>query len=345
VYTQSDVPGPTGPIPVDDLLNRRVLDSSLELRPPALAKVFDFTIAGQKIKHTIEPEVTYRYTNGVENFFSIIRFDYRDILSNTNEVEYGLMQRLFFKRAKTDCDEQRVTTCTPAGANEFITWEVKQKYFIDPDFGGAVLTGRSNVLTTTVDLTGIAFLTEPRRFSPIVSRLRFRTDGGNPVWDLDTGWELDYDTKKGRINSSTLYTTYHWRNYFLGASQAFFQNTGQIVLTPVTHVPVPPCFPGHLSSVPCVPQDFNQVRGLLGYGSPTKRGVSLAGSLGYDFFFNLRQFAAAQAAYNWDCCGLSFEYRRFFLPSVGRDENQYRFAFTLANIATFGNMKRQERLF
>jgi LPS-assembly protein len=41
---------------------------------------------------------------------------------------------------------------------------------------------------------------------------------------------------------------------------------------------------------------------------------------------------------------LSFEYRRFSLGSV-RNENQYRFAFTLANIGSFGNLKRQERLF
>jgi LPS-assembly protein len=345
VYTEENVPSPTGPVPTYNILNRRVLDTSLELRPPALAKVFDFTLAGRKIKHTIEPRVIYRYTNGLENFFSIIRFDYRDILSNTNEVEYGLTQRLYFKRVKPDCDEQKVTTCVPAGANEFITWEVKQKYFIDPDFGGAVVPGTRNVLTTTVDFTGIAFLTDPRRFAPIVSRLRYRTNGGDPAWDLDTGWELDYDTKKGRINSSTLYTTYHLQNYFLGASQSFFQNLGEIVFAPGTRTPLPPCFPGHLNAGPCLPQDFNQVRGLLGYGSPTKRGLSLAGSLGYDFGFNLRQFAVAQAAYNWDCCGFSFEYRRFFLPAVGRDENQYRFAFTLANIATFGNMKRQERLF
>ncbi len=345
VYTEQDVAGPTGPVPVRNIFNRRVIDTSLELRPPALVKVFDRTLAGRQVKHTIEPSVIYRYTNGVENFFSIIRFDFRDILSNTNEVEYGLVQRLYFKRAKTSCDAQNEPTCVPAGANEFITWEVKQKYFIDPDFGGAILPATRNVFTTTVDFAGIAFLTDPRRFSPIVSRLRYRTSGGEPAWDLDTGWELDYDTVKGRINSSTLYSTYHLHNVFLGASEAFLQNSGEIVLAPGTHIPLPPCVPGHLNSVPCVPREFNQVRGLLGYGSPTKRGLSIAGSFGYDFEVHLRQFAVAQAAFNWDCCGISFEYRRFFLPSVGRDENQYRFAFTLANIATFGNMKRQERLF
>jgi LPS-assembly protein len=51
-----------------------------------------------------------------------------------------------------------------------------------------------------------------------------------------------------------------------------------------------------------------------------------------------------QIAYHWDCCGLNLEYRRFALGSV-RNENQFRFNFSLANIAGFGNLRRQERLF
>jgi LPS-assembly protein len=83
----------------------------------------------------------------------------------------------------------------------------------------------------------------------------------------------------------------------------------------------------------------------LGYGSPTKRGLSAAINGGYDTEFHLLQYAAGQMSYNWDCCGVSFEYRRFFLPSVSRNENRFGFAFTLANIGSFGNLKRRERLF
>ena len=39
------------------------------------------------------------------------------------------------------------------------------------------------------------------------------------------------------------------------------------------------------------------------------------GNIGFDREFNLLQYAAAQTAYNWDCCGISFEYRRFSLGS------------------------------
>ena len=56
------------------------------------------------------------------------------------------------------------------------------------------------------------------------------------------------------------------------------------------------------------------------------------------------QYGAAQFSYNWNCCGFSAEYRKYELGSV-RNENAYRFNFTLANIGTAGNLRRTERLF
>ena len=59
---------------------------------------------------------------------------------------------------------------------------------------------------------------------------------------------------------------------------------------------------------------------------------------------HILQYSAIQTSYNWDCCGVSFEYRRYELGSI-RNENQFRFSFTLANIGAFGNLKRQERIY
>ena len=362
--TPSGIPGENA---THNLLNRRTIESSLEFRTPTLEKVFAGEPAGRKVKHTIEPRLIYRYTNGVENFASIIRFDVRDILSNTNEVEYGVMQRLYLKHMHDGCEQQPVpaepapaqdsggeaqpssqasqsagspaASCTPAGAHEFVSWEVKQKYFIDPNFGGAVLNNKRNVLSTTVGFTGIAFLTEPRRFSPIVSRLRMRTSGNS-----DLEWQFDYDLKKGRINSSTFYSTLHFGNFVVQGSHAFLQDPGEVVISPTTGKLLSPCEPQRFNQPECVPLVFNQLRALVGYGNPSKRGWSAAANIGVDSEFKLVQYSAAQMAYNWDCCGLSFEYRRFSLGQV-RNENQYRFAFTLANIGSFGNLKRQTRLF
>ena len=104
--------------------------------------------------------------------------------------------------------------------------------------------------------------------------------------------------------------------------------------------------PGEISTSSTTPvaQKFNQFRSVLGYGSTNKVGFSGAVNLGFDLRLSQVQYGSAQLAYNWDCCGVSVEYRRFALASV-RNENQYRFTFSLANVGAFGNLRRSERLF
>jgi LPS-assembly protein len=172
-------------------------------------------------------------------------------------------------------------------------------------------------------LTGIAFLDGARNWSPVISKLRVQTSA-----NTDVQWQLDYDPVRGRINSSATFAEYRYGEYFVGLSNAFF------------HVPAEPAAET-FSNAPLV---FNQFRYLLGYGHPNKRGFAGGFSMGYDQNLGFLQYAAGQSSYNWDCCGVSFEYRHIDVPGVNV-ENQYRFAFNLANIGTFGNLKRQERLY
>src|SRR5207253_3885622 len=70
-YTQQLLPTATGVAvgtPSDGNINRRALDASLELRSPAVARVFDKGLFGRTLKHVIEPRVTYRFVNGIDNF-------------------------------------------------------------------------------------------------------------------------------------------------------------------------------------------------------------------------------------------------------------------------------------
>ena len=314
---------PTRTLPAENDLNRRAIDASAELRPPTLGRIFQKPVFGRTLKHTIEPHFIYRIVNGVSQFKNVLRFDERDILSDTSEFEYGLTQRLFLKNPHSKPCESAPEKICDNGPHEFLSWEVAQRYYFDTDFGHAVVTGQRNVLTSTVDFTGIAFLTEPRNYSPVVSRLRVRATGST-----DASWQLDYDTKKGQINASTVFVNYRHSDYFLGGSYAFLRTPGEVNVT----TPVPS------------PIQFNQFRVMTGFGSPTRRGLNSAAALGFDANQNFLQYASFQNSYNWDCCGISVEYRRFALGSV-RNENQFRFAFTLANIGTFGNLRRQERLF
>ena len=122
---------------------------------------------------------------------------------------------------------------------------------------------------------------------------------------------------------------YHYGPFTIGGGDAFLR----VIDSPV----------GTTTTV-ANQNEFHQFRLLFGYGQLNKRGLSAAGSVGFDANLGSLQYASAQTSYTWDCCGVSLEYRRFALGSV-RNENQYRFSFTLANIGSFGNLRRQERLY
>ena len=304
-------------------LNRKDFEGELEIRPPRVEKIYEKGLFGKALKHTIEPRLTYRYVTGVDNFLSVIRFDSTDIVSDTNEAELALTNRIYMKPRNQKCDSESSETPCSRVATELLSWDVAQKYFIDPTFGGALVPGVRNVLDSTVEFTGVAFLTNPRNFSPIRSRLHIRTSHRT-----DMQWMLDYDQRKGQINASNFFVDYHLGPYFIGGSHALLHSPGEVFLS---------------SNLPPV-EKFNQFRVTGGLGNPSRRGFNLAGNVGYDLNFTTLQYAAVQTSYNWDCCGLNFEYRRFVLPTV-RNESQYRFAFSLANIGTFGNLRRQERVF
>ena len=80
---------------------------------------------GEKVKHVIEPRITYKYVTGIDNFNHIIRFDETDLLTNTNQVEFSLTNRLLTK------DKNGTVT-------DFLTWQVRYDRYFDPTFGGAV---------------------------------------------------------------------------------------------------------------------------------------------------------------------------------------------------------------
>lgn len=336
---------------VDDPIDRHALETSVELRPPALERVFDKEFLGRKWKHVIEPRAVYRFVTGVNNFSNVLKFDERDVLTDTHEVEYGFVTRLYAKRMSDqpeDCGRimSAITVGGPAPeasvpwqhanplaspgcqtgppVRELVTWELAQKYFLDPTFGGALIPGQRNVFTTTADLTGIAFLTEPRHLSPLVSRLRVETSTRT-----DAEWDMDYDFQGRRFNASTLLLNYHIGQVTVGGGDAILQIPGQTATT---------------SSGSAGPARFNQFRAALGYGNATKRGFSAAGSFGFDAYVNQLQFVSAQATYNWDCCGMTLEYRSYTVANV-RNENLFLFNFTLANIGGFGSLRQQGRLY
>ena len=289
-------------------ITRSAREFTLELLPPSLARTYDGPgWLGEKVKHVIEPRVFFRHAGGIEDFSKLILFDQTELMSNTTEVEYSITNRLYAKRGSE--------------VNEVFSWQLSQRRFFDPSFGGAVTaidptTGQPgrNVVLSSLEATGFAFLYGPRRYSPVISVLRANLHSG-----LGVEWRSDYDPLLHRPVNSVFQGD--WRHSIYSISLAH----------------------SYLRSGPQLSPSANQFRGMLGVGNDNRRGWNAAFSAIYDYRIGVMQFATTQVTYNTDCCGFSVQYRRF---SIGtRNENQFRVAFSVANIGSFGTLKRQERLF
>ena len=125
-------------LPADYLRSAR--EFKLDLVPPSFSRVFNRkSWLGDKLKHVIEPRVTYEYVTGIgQDFNKIIHFDETDLLSNTNEVTYSLTNRLYAKRGDD--------------VTEVFSWELSQARYFDPTFGGAIVAGERNVLLSQIEL-------------------------------------------------------------------------------------------------------------------------------------------------------------------------------------------------
>ncbi len=304
-------------------IKRNTGEFAVELRPPILERFFDRTSlkrdkARHRYKHIVEPALTYRYVTGVNRFADFIHFDSDATLTNTSEVEYGITQRLFRK----DGDDQ---------PQELISWRIAQKHYFDPTFGGAIVNGQRNVFQALDSISPFAFAFGPRNWSPIVSDFKI-TPGG--LYDLEQ--ILQYDPQIQRlVTIGTLVKVRPFREFFV--TTAYFR---------LNDNPTPSDLPVPLPSgfVPFEQPLSSQVRALVGYGSETRKGLNLITGVGYDFENKTLQNQIVQLSYNGSCCGLAVEYRRINLGQV-RAENQFRIAFIVANIGTFGNLRHRERIF
>jgi LPS-assembly protein len=286
---------------VDNSILRTTGELTLDFRLPSLERVYQFH--GARWKHSIEPDFVYRNVNGVNNFSRIIRFDDDDTLTNTSEMEYGITNRLFRRAAD-------------GSAQEFITWRVVQKYFFDPNFGGAVIAGQPTVIQPLDSISPFFIATGPLRYSPLVSD--FLVSPGGPY---DAELRLEYDTHNHRfVSTGTLIKLHPRQNFTL--TLAHFD----------------------INADPGIQVRSNQVRALLGYGDQTRKGWNFTGGFAYDIQQRSLESQIVQVGYNGSCCGIQFEYRHQDLGVV-QPENQYRVSLVIANIGAFGNVRKQDKIF
>jgi LPS-assembly protein len=319
-----DLSGKNGGTPSinHDSLARSDFEASVDLRPPAIERDFDLPRWNRVLRHVIEPEITYRYVTGIgDKARNVLLIDTTDIATNTNEAGFSLTQRFYLRPDnQKPCVPQDDGAGCPQKPREWASWQIAQKIFIDPNFGGALIPGRRNVFDSTLDLSAIAFLTQPSNISPIISRLRFEA-----IDNLRVEWDLDYDSRAGHLGADNLFAGYSWGRTTIGIGHALLNAVDE---------------KGSAASI----IQSQQVQPYLSIGKPNGAGFNFAANSGYDFVHGSLQYAGLQAVYNWNCCGVSFGYRRFALGTV-RDETQWLYSVTLANFGSVGDIRRSNTAF
>jgi len=239
---------------------------------------------------------------GAGDFNRIVRFDQTDIVNNTREAEFSIVNRLYAKRGDD--------------VTEILTWELFQSRYFDPLFGGALNPGipGGTVLLSTVGVTPFPFLDSVRGTSPVVSVLRT-----SPKPGFGVQWRADYDPRNGGLVANGFDADIRFQKYFLSAGNNLVRGNPNLM---------PPA---------------NQFHGQIGWGNENRRGWNFSFQTYYDYLKGQMQFASSQINYNTDCCGFTVQFRRFSFGT--RNENQFQISFSVANLGSLGNLKKQDRMF
>ena len=326
---------------------RKYGEFSLDVRPVALARNFYGKKDEFRFRHVIEPYLTYRLVKGINNFNRIIRFDHVDTRTNTNEIEFGVINRFYTRRygqAVTPEAQSRllreagevtpVNTGALAGAQsddiqpyEIFTLSVKGKYFFDETFGGALIPGRRNQIEPITALSFYTFGGVPRRWSPINIDATYK-----PLRTIFINSRLDYGVGDGGGGLRAVSATVGYDSPLVKFFQTFYY-TRAVTLIPslAQYANTEGKEPGTLRGSQWSPSIFlgNRDRGLFG---------------GTSFFFDFQNRRIARQTplisslftlgYTSDCCSAAVQFYTF---NVGvRKENRLVFSFRLNGIGTFG---------
>lgn len=283
-------------------VRREYFDFTLDVKGWGLSKIYGR--GGRRAwKHLIEPEVRYRYTSGIDNFDRVIRFDEGDAVADTHEVEYALVNRFFVKRPTGEGE----------GVHEWLSLKIGQKYFLDPDFDGALVSGSVNQFFPLNTLTGFPYGAVRRRFSPLTTVARI-----NPSRRVSFDVRGDYDLEFNRFRNFSVTGFYVRRFLTLGTTYFLTQQLEEGTF------------------------ENNQLQGQVIYGN-LHRGFSAATIFSYDARTRILLNSRSRVNYFWDCCGVSVEFERL---NVGfRQERQIRFSFFLKGIGAFGTIRRPDSIF
>ena len=314
---------------------RKYGEFKLDVRPVAFAKNFYGKKDTFRFRHVIEPFVTYRFVKGVDNFHKIVRIDELDTITDTNEIEFGVTNRIYTRRySEAVSDEaQQLLREKDAAATEPVSVQpyeifnltVRGKYFFDKTFGGALIPGRRNQIEPITAMSFYTFGGVPRRFSPLSIDATYR-----PTRTIFLNTRMDVGVQGDAVRAAS--ATIGYDTPLLKLFQTFYY-TRAVDLIPSLQLYANQNGkePGTLRGSQWSPSIFVGNRDKGPYG-----GASL--------FFDFENRRAAQLSplisslytvgYAYDCCSLAVQFYTF---NVGvRNENRLVFSFRLNGIGAFG---------
>lgn len=315
---------------------RKYGEFEFDIRPVALARNFYGKNDVFKFRHVIEPFLTYRLIKGVDNFNKIIRFDYFDTITDTNEIEYGITNRFYTRRYTEAVTEEAQKKLQEKSAQEktslsvqpyeVFNLTVRGKYFFDKTFGNALVSGQRNQIAPITALSFYTFGGVPRRFSPLNIDATYR-----PQKTIFASTKMDIGTYGDGLRAVS--ATFGYDAKLLKIFQTFYY-TRAVTLIPSLrqYANASGNEAGTLRGSQWSPSIFvgNREKGLYGGTSlffdfensrNQKRGSPLISSL-------------YTIGYAGDCCAVTLQYYTY---DVGlRRENRAVFSFRLNGIGTFG---------
>ncbi len=354
----------------DDLI-RRYGEFELDVRPVALAKNYYGKDDKFKFRHVIEPYLTYRYIAGINNFNKIIRFDYVDTATNTNELEFGVINR-FYTRKYTEAvtpEAQKLLSAPPAvagGLSQHTDDTAKKEgeiLSVPPAVAGGLSLHTDHtakkegsiqpyeIFSVTVrgkiffdKLFGGALIPGRRNEIEPITALSFYTFGGVPRRFSPLSIDATYRPQKTIFVNSRL--DYGLQGDGLRAISATVGYDSSFVKLFQTFY--------YTRAITLIPS-LAQYATAAGKEAGTLRGSQWSPSLfvgnrdhgiygGASFFFDFENRRALDLSsristlytigYAYDCCSIALQYYTF---NVGvRKENKFVFSFKLKGIGSFG---------
>ncbi|HEV2134935.1 MAG TPA: LPS assembly protein LptD [Terracidiphilus sp.] len=376
-YTISQVPDLTGansgvPTISHDPLNRTDIEASLDVRPPALERDFNFPFWHRQLRHVIEPEFTYRYVGGIgAKARNVLLFDTTDTATNTNQAGYSLTQHFYL----------RPTGHRPCTADEALKGHDFSRAEdnpngdrpSDPERCSSQAPCETNSSSESADPTEIPPAEpceRPREWASWQITQDFYinpTFGGalipgrrnifaptldfSPIAFLTEPRNIAPVVSRLRFNAipnlrAEWDLDYDPRLGQLNADNLYAGYSFGRTTIGITHSLLNAVDENTGTSSTTLKSQL--LHPFFSIGRPSGPGFNLAAKGGYDFVLHQVQYAGVQSAYNWNCCGITLGYRRFELgtsTTSARDETQWLYGFTFANFGAVGDLRRSNSVF